>query len=107
MWEYNKKYDIHISLSHTTLTAQREGDVAIMKLAQQIFKKKAERRSIQHIRMKLGVVHLSDISIADGNKMEPNFYSTSLPSIKRNVYDYPIKYYVNQQDIFMWRKFLR
>ena len=38
MWEYNTKHDIHISLSHTTLTAQREGDVAIMELAQQLFK---------------------------------------------------------------------
>ena len=78
-----------------------------MKLAQQLFKKKAERRSIQHIRMKLGVVHLSDISIADGNKMEPNFYSTSLPSIKRNAYEWPIKYHVNQRGTSMWRIFLR
>ena len=46
MWEYNTKHAIDISLSRTTLTAQREGDIAVMKLTQQLFKKRAERRSI-------------------------------------------------------------
>ena len=104
MWEYNINHDIQISLRHTTLTAQREGDVAIMRLALQIFTKKKERRSIQNIRMKLGVVHVSDITTVDGIKMEPQFFSTSLPSIKCNEYARPIKHCIKQQDISIWRK---
>ena len=107
MWEYNTTHNINISLQHTTLTAQRAGDASLMALAMRMFPKKNDRRAIQNIRMKLGVVHTSDITTADGEKMEQQFYSTSLPNINRNNYDWPTKHFIKPHDISLWRRFLR
>ena len=107
MWEYNTKNDIEISVQHAELEPQREGDISLMKLAQQHFHRKTEIRSIQRVRMKLGIIHLSDITTADGKKMEPKFYSTSLPTVWRNKYDWPIKHFISREDIARWRKFLK
>ena len=107
MWEYNVTHDIQISLNHATLSAQREGDTSIMSLALKLFPTKKDRRSIQNVRMKLNVIHVSDITTADGSKLEPKFYSTTFPSINRNDYDWPLKHHITSQDISTWRKFLK
>ena len=107
MWKYNSENEIQLSLLHTQLTARREGDVAIMQLAQKYLKNKVACRAIQNVRMKLNIVHLSDITTLDGRKLEMNFYSTTLPNIHRNDYDWPIKHFVTPKDVTMWRKFLR
>ena len=87
MWEYNIAHNITISLKHTELQPQREGDMAIIALAQQKYIIKRDMISIQRIRMKIGVVHLSNICTADGRKMDRTFYSTSVDPIRRNNYD--------------------
>ena len=107
MWKYNTDHDINISLEHIQLSEQREGDTAIMGLAQRILHSRAEHRSIQTVRMKLGVIHLSDITTADGYKLDQRFYSTTPPCIQRNEYDWPIKHRVTPLDISTWRRFLR
>ena len=66
MWDYNTTHDIEISLKHVALQPQREGDISIMKLAQNHFQRKTDLRAIQRVRMKLGIIHLSDITTADG-----------------------------------------
>ena len=107
MWEYNTKHDILISLRHSEFKPQREGDVAIMSLANQNYSNPGDLKRIQRIRMKLGIIHLSDISTADGRRLDPTFLLTSLPNIRRNTYEWPIKHYTNKMDIALWRKFLR
>ena len=106
MWAYNVKNEIHISLKHSILSAQRENDTPIMALALKIFPHKKNLRSIQKMRMKLNVIHVSDITTADGTKLDPKFYSTSPPSIQRNTYKWPTKHHISGQDIALWRKFL-
>ena len=49
--------------------------------------------------MKMGIIHLSDITTADGKKMDPTFYATSLPKVRRNTYDWPIKHVVSRDDV--------
>ena len=106
MWDYNVKHDIQISLKHSILSAQREDDVSIMTLALKIFPNKKDLRSIQNMRMKLNVIHISDITTADGIKLDPKFYSTTPSSIQRNVYKWPTKHHITRQDTTLWRKFL-
>ena len=107
MWDYNVTNDIQITLNHVTITAQREGDTSIMKCEMKLSHTKKELRSIQNVRMKLNVVHISDITTADGCKLEPKFYSTTLPSINRCDYNWPLKHHITSQDISTWRKFLK
>ena len=106
MWDYNVKYDIQISLKHTALSAQRKGDIPIMALALELFPDKKDIRSIQNMRMKLNVIHVSDITTADGTRMENKFHSTTPPSIQRNTFKWPLKHHITSQDITLWRKFL-
>ena len=78
-----------------------------MKMAQQIYNTTSELCSIQRTRMKLGVIHLSDITTADGQKMDQTFYAIALPRIQRNQYDWPIKHYTNKEDVALWRRLLK
>ena len=107
MWDYNTLHNIEISVQHAELQTQREGDISIMQLAQDHFQRKSELRSIQRARMKMGVIHLSDITTADGKKLDPRFYATSLPNVRRNTYDWPIKHFISTEDVARWRRFLR
>ena len=68
MWEYNTTHSIQISLKHTALTTRRKGDTSLMALALRLYTTKKDRRHIQNVRMKLGIVHVSDITTADGKK---------------------------------------
>ena len=87
------------------LQPQREGDMAIMALAQQKYTSNWDIISVQYIFMKIGVVHLNDICIVDGRKMYRAFYSTSVNPIRRNTYNRPIKHIFNSIDITVWRQF--
>ena len=39
--------------------------------------------------------------------MDPTFYETSLPNVRRNTYDWPIKHFISSQDVARWRRFLK
>ena len=39
--------------------------------------------------------------------MDPIFYETSLPNVRRNTYDWPIKHFISSQDVARWRRFLK
>ena len=39
--------------------------------------------------------------------MDPTFYATSLPNVRRNTYDWPIKHFISSQDVARWRRFLK
>ena len=107
MWEYNVNHKIDISVSHKELQPNRDGDIPLMTLAQQLYSTTSELRSIQRVRMKLGVIHLSDVTSADGKKMNPDFYSIPPSKIHRNNYDWPIKHHITKEDKALWRRFLK
>ena len=105
--KYNAENNISLSIPHETLAPQREGDQPIMLLASQYFSTTAELRSIQRVRLLLGVTHLSDISTANGYKMDITMFDTHLHKHHKNLYDWPSKHHTNVYDIWKWRKLLK
>ena len=104
---YNYANKIIISTPHGELKPQREGDSSLMSIAIDRFGTTKELRSIQRVRMKLGVINVSDISSADGKKVDENFYSTKSNTHRRNTYDWPLKHKISQTDYTVWRKFMK
>ena len=104
---YNYANKIIISTPHGELKPQREGDSSLMSIAIDRFGTTKELRSIQRVRMKLGVINVSDISSADGKTMDKNFYSTKSNTHRRNTYDWPLKHQISQADYTVWRKFMK
>ena len=109
MLEYNTAQDIIISTKHGELTKTRERDKSLMDLAYQLYPQSKKRLgAIQRIRMKAGVVSLSDISTADGSRLDPTFYfyATNVNYIRRNVLDWPMRHHLTPLDKSIWRNFL-
>ena len=75
-----------ISTPHGELKPQRDGDTSLMSIDIDLFGTTKEIRSIQRIKMKLSVINVSDISSADGNKIDENFYFTKSITHQRNTY---------------------
>ena len=105
--KYNSENNVSIPIQHDELKPQRENDKPIMLLASTFFTKVGELRSIQRVRMKLGVTHLSDICTAQGTRSDPSISSTNVKRRIKNNYDWPSKHHLNGYDIFIWRKFLK
>ena len=105
--EYNSENNISISIQHKEITAQRKYDKPIMVLASSLFTKVSELRSIQRVRMKIGVTHLSDICTAQGTRLDSSISSTNVERRVKNDYAWPSKHHLNAYDIFMWRKLLK
>ena len=66
--KYNSENKISINIPHIELEPKRINDKSIMLLASSFFTTKRSLRSIQRIRMKLGVIHLSNICNANGEQ---------------------------------------
>ena len=66
----------------------------------------ADLRSIQRVRMMLGVVHISDITSANGTRLDKQMLDTNVHQKVKNTYDWPSKHHVNAKDISIWRKLL-
>ena len=78
-----------------------------MELATKLYSKTSVLRSIQRVRMSLGVVHLSDICSANGIQLDNRFLSQKLSNVVRNTDKWPVRHHVNNNDYKHWRKSLR
>ena len=85
----------------------RENDRSIMDLATKFYDKTSVLRSIQRVRMSLGLVNLSDICAANGLQMDKRFISKHIPKVVRNTCKWPVQHHVDNNDIRLWRKFLK
>ena len=65
---YNNDNEIKLSVDHTQLSPAREGDRAIMDAVSQCVDSASTLRAVNRVRMHHGVVHISDITLADGRK---------------------------------------
>ena len=63
---YNSTNHIDISIPHQELMPNRENDRSIMDLATKFYDNTSVLRSIQRVRMSLGLVNLSNICAANG-----------------------------------------
>ena len=104
--QYNHENNISLSIPHTTLEPNRQRDESIMSIASQFFSNCSDLRSIQKVRMTLEIVHLSDITTADGSRLDQKYLTPKLCKSHKNCYDWPQKHQVNSKDISMWRKLL-
>ena len=101
--EYNHDHKIIIYTQHGEMKPQRDGDQSLMSIAITNFGTDKKLRAIQRVQMKLGIVHLSGITSADGEKMNINCFTIKNRLHTRNTYDWPIKHQVSKSDYTTWR----
>ena len=82
--EYNATYKIQINVEYGTLHGYRENDTSIMCKASELYSKMAELKSVSRVRMLHKLVNLSDVTTADGRKLDKN-YLTSNGDTQRSV----------------------
>ena len=105
--QYNHEKKICLHLKHSTLQPQRHQDIPIMSLACTYFTKVSDLKAIQRVRMSLGLIHLSDITSADGYRLDPYFFKKKQKKVVRNFYQWPNKHHICYPDYIVWRKLLR
>ena len=102
--EFNYTHEIRLNIAHAELKPRREGDQSIMAAAYHYFNSAAELRAINRVRMLHGVVNVSDITAADGRKLDHVFLVSNAFEGKRNDYSWPSKHHVVSSDYTLWRK---
>ena len=104
--QFNHDTNIDINISHTQLLPQRTNDKSIMELALQFTTNPKELKAINRVRMLHEVIHLSNITMANGLRIDPAFLVSEPFPEKRNQYTRPKKHHVTTQDYTSWRKFV-
>ena len=107
IWKYNSSNNIVISTPHGELGPKRHGDQSLMSLAFAHFPDTVSLRSIQRVRMALGVVSISDICSADGRTLDDKYLHSTLLKPCKNRFNWPMKHKINRHDMAKWRKFVR
>lgn len=64
-------------------------------------------RDVQRVRMKLSVIHISDISSADSKKVDNKCYSPKYDIQLRNICDWYMKHQIIQADYTVCQKFMK
>ena len=105
--QYNASHDIHIEVTHHKIHPKRKGDMDIMDLATQYYTNTSQLQKIQKVRMKLCVVHVSDLCSADGCRLDNRFLSNKMKSVVRNNDSWSVKHNVNKLYHTMWNKLLK
>lgn len=103
---FNHQHHIHLNLPHTELKPARQNDRAIMEIASHVFKDTNELKAINKVRMLHEVIHLSDITSANGRSLDPAFLISDPFPEKRNEYSWPDKHHVYASDFTSWRKLM-
>ena len=105
--EYNYENEIQIHLEHAELMPKRDGDKSIMWLATLYSDKSAILKAINRVRMFHGVACLSDITTADGSRINEEFLCDREQfDGRRNDFLWPVKHDGNKSDWLEWRKFM-
>ena len=78
-----------------------------MSIAHKIFRETKNIRSVQKVRSKLELIHISDVSSADGRKMNEYFLSPQQGKRDRNTYDWSSKHHATNIDLTVWMKLLK
>ena len=104
--QFNHQNDIKLQINHTTLQPQRAGDRALMAIALEYSSFPPILKAINRVRMLHGIVNLSDVTTANGLRLDPAFLlATPFPET-RNAYQWPRKHRVNRADYQTWFNFL-
>ena len=101
---FNYAHEIRLNIEHAELKPRREGDRSIMAVAYNHFNSAADLRAINRVRMLHGVVNISDITAADGRKLDQVFLVSEAFEGTRNDYVWPSKHHVTPTDYTAWRR---
>ena len=101
---HDNKISIH--LPHTQLHPQRINDRAIMDMATQFSTQASVLKAINRVRMLHEIVHLSDITTANGKQLDPAFLRSDPFPESRNSFHWPAQHHLQQSDYTTWRRFL-
>ena len=89
------------------LTPARDNDKSIMALALDLFTTSSDLKSIDRVRCFLRVIHLSDISSANGRNLDKRFLSPKTLTVNKNSYLWPLNRKTFASDFTAWRKLMR
>ena len=104
--QFLSETEIMINVPHFNLGPQRKNDKAIMELATRYSKSTTILRAINRVRMLHEVVHLSDITTANGKTLDTAFLRSDPFPEKRNNFTWPSKHHVSSTDFTTWRHFM-
>ena len=97
---------INMYLPHTNLGPQRTNDKAIMDIALRYSTNKDILTALNRVRMIHEIIHLSDITTADGKHLDPAFLRSDPFPEQRNSFAWPVKHKLQPGDYTTWRLFL-
>ena len=104
--EFLSDNQIKLNIPHSTLQPQRKNDQSIMSLATQYSTSTTTLRAINRVRMLHEVVHLSDITTANGKTLDTAFLISDPFPEKRNDLVWPAQHHVSTTDFTEWRQFM-
>ena len=104
--KYNHDRGIQLNIEHTYIKPQRMHDKALMDLAFQFTTEPRKLKAINRVRILHEVIHLSDITTANGTRIDPAFLISDPFPEKRNDYSWPKKHHVTTSDFTIWRQFI-
>jgi hypothetical protein len=102
--QFNNDHEITVNVAHATLKLKHLHDIGLVDVFHRHFDSKAELRAINRVRMLHKVVSLSDISTADGTRLETTFLSRSEFGGCRNDFIWPTKHHASSADFTIWSK---
>jgi hypothetical protein len=104
--EYNHQHNITIQCPHPKINPSRVQDRSIMEYVSSFISNTSELRAINRVRQFHGIVHISDITSADGYFLNPEFLCSAEFDGRRNDYLWPTKHHVTSSDYTSWRRAL-
>ena len=104
--KYNHDRGIQLNIEHTYIKPQRMHDKALMDLAFQFTTEPKRLKAINRVRILHEVIHLSDITTANGTRIDPAFLISDPFPEQRNAYSWPKKHHVTTSDFTIWRQFI-
>jgi hypothetical protein len=104
VFEFNYAHEMRLNIEHAELKPRRGGDRSIMAEVYRYFNSAADLRAINRVRMRHGVVNISDITAADGRKLDHVFLVSEAFEGTRNDYVWPCKHHVSSTDYTSWRR---
>ena len=105
--QYNHEHSVRLATSHFEFTPRRQNDRSLMDLARTITTLGSSLKAFNRVRISHRVVHLSDVTTADGRCLDQQFLRSTPFSGCRNDFTWPVKHCVKTGDYTEWRRVLR
>ena len=103
--KFNADHHITIDVAHACLSPRKVGDKSIMAAIYPFLRNsKKDMRAFNRVRMLHGIIHLSDLTQANGRDLDHIFLVAEGLAETRNPFLWPLKHHVTNADFAVWRK---